>query len=117
MASAAGIDSSTVNQILNGSINCPPMNRLEGFARTLSVSVDNLIEAAGRDGCNYEPDDAERGLLVRDGLKWREQLILSAIKEGVRAEDTFDETKWRERFKTTGLRFYCGASGNMEKVR
>ena len=100
MASAAGIDSSTVNQILNGSINCPPMNRLEGFARTLSVSVDNLIEAAGRDGCNYEPDDPERGLLVRDGLKWREQLILSAIKEGVRAEDTFDETKWRERFKT-----------------
>ena len=52
------------------------------------VSVDNLIEAAGRDGCNYEADDAERGLLVRDGLKWREQLILSAIKEGVRAEDT-----------------------------
>ena len=46
MASAAGIDSSTVNQILNGSINCPPMNRLEGFARTLNVSVDTLTDAA-----------------------------------------------------------------------
>ena len=100
MASAAGIDASTVNQILNGSINCPPLNRLEGFARTLSVSVDNLTEAAGRDGCNYQPDEEERGLLVRDGLKWREQLILLAIKEGVRAEDTFDETIWRGRFKT-----------------
>ena len=41
-----------------------------------------------------------KSLLERDGEKWREQLILEAIKQGVRAEDTFDETKWRERFKT-----------------
>ena len=45
------------------------------------------------------PTDAKT-LLEADGLKWREELIVSAIKEGVRAEDDFDETKWRERFKT-----------------
>ena len=100
MASAAGIDSSTVNQILNGSINCPPMNRLEGFARSLDVSVDSLMDAASADGCNYEPDDEARGLLARDGLKWRESLIVEAVKQGVRAEDSFDEKVWRERFAT-----------------
>ena len=91
---------STVNQILNGSINCPPMNRLEGFARTLNVSVDTLTDAASADGCNYEPDDEARGLLERDGLKWRESLIVEAVKQGVRAEDAFNETLWRTRFST-----------------
>ena len=38
-------------------------------------------------------------LLERDGLKWREQLIKTALEEGVRAEDSFDETVWRERLE------------------
>ena len=38
-------------------------------------------------------------LLERDGLKWREQLITKALAEGVRAEDGFDETVWRERLE------------------
>lgn len=54
MAEAAGIDSGTVRQILAGSINCPPMERLEGFSEVLGVSVDTLIAAAGRDGCTYD---------------------------------------------------------------
>ena len=54
MASAAGIDTGTVNQILNGDINCPPLERLSGFSESLNVSQDSLISAAGRDGCNYE---------------------------------------------------------------
>jgi transcriptional regulator with XRE-family HTH domain len=53
MARAAGISVSTVNQILNGSVNCPPRNRLAGFARVLGTSVDALINAAERDGCEY----------------------------------------------------------------
>ena len=116
MASAAGIDASTVNQILSGSINCPPLNRLEGFARTLSVSVDNLTEAAGRDGCNYQPDDAERGLLIRDGLKWRETLIVEAVKQGVRAEDAFDETIWRGRFKSQDSDFITEQTETWKKL-
>ena len=38
-------------------------------------------------------------LLERDGLKWRESLIKTALEEGVRAEDDFDETAWRERLE------------------
>ena len=39
-------------------------------------------------------------LLERDGLKWRESLITTALAEGVRAEDDFDETVWRKRLET-----------------
>ena len=55
MASAAQITSSTVNQILRGEIECPPVDRLSGFARVLDVSTQRLRSAAERDGCNYEP--------------------------------------------------------------
>lgn len=54
MADAAGISESTVNQILRGEINCPPINVLEGFARVLKVSVKRLTDAAERDGCEYD---------------------------------------------------------------
>jgi hypothetical protein len=53
MASAAGISESTVNQILNGGIDCPPRERLSGFAEALSVSLSSLISAAESDGCTY----------------------------------------------------------------
>ena len=53
MASAAGIDEETVNQILDGDIDCPPMDRLEKFAEALSISVDTLTEAGMQDGCSY----------------------------------------------------------------
>ena len=45
-----------------------------------------------------EPD-AEKTLLERDGLKWREQLIDAALKEGVRAEDDFDQEAWKARLE------------------
>lgn len=54
MASAAGIDSGTVNSILSGSINCPPIRRLQGFAGYLDVSIDSVVSAAEKDGCDYE---------------------------------------------------------------
>jgi HK97 family phage prohead protease len=54
MASAAGISVSTVGQILRGEIECPPIARLRGFARALSVSLDSIVGAAERDGCSYE---------------------------------------------------------------
>ena len=59
MGDAAGIDSGTVNQIVAGDINCPPMERLEGFAEVLDVSVGSLVEAAESDGCMYGEDDEE----------------------------------------------------------
>jgi transcriptional regulator with XRE-family HTH domain len=54
MAEAAGIEPGTVRQILAGSINCPPLDRLEGFAEVLGVSLDGLIDAANSDGCTYD---------------------------------------------------------------
>ena len=60
MARAASISSSTVNQILGGDINCPPISRLEGFARVLDVSMTRVRGAAESDGCEY--DEAGKAL-------------------------------------------------------
>lgn len=65
MASAAGIEQDTVNQILNGSISCPPVERLEGFAEVLDVSLETLQSAAESDGCSYS-DDGERAYVTVD---------------------------------------------------
>jgi HK97 family phage prohead protease len=59
MAGAAGIAPDTVRNIINGSIDCPPLDRLEGFAETLSgVSINQLISAAERDGCEYNTENS-----------------------------------------------------------
>ena len=100
MASEAGIETNTVNQILNGSINCPPMERLEGFARALDVSVDMLIERAGQDGCNYEAEaEEDRNVLIAAGLKYRNTLIEEAIRAGVRGVDNFNPDEWTARLR------------------
>ncbi len=57
MASAASISASTVNQILSGAIDCPPRDRLAGFAEALGTSTANLIRAAERDGCSYGEEE------------------------------------------------------------
>lgn len=54
LGSAAGISASTVQQILSGSIDCPPRSRLVGFAEALGVSTSRLITAAETDGCSYD---------------------------------------------------------------
>ena len=43
MATAAGIEPATVNNILTGNIEVPPRERLQGFARVLGVSLDELV--------------------------------------------------------------------------
>ncbi|WP_157862483.1 ClpP-like prohead protease/major capsid protein fusion protein [Nitrosococcus halophilus] len=53
MAREAGIREDTVNQILNGSIDCPPLNRLEGFSQTLEMPLADLRSAAEADGVNF----------------------------------------------------------------
>jgi len=58
LATAAGIDESTVGQILRGEIECPPMERIEGFAEVLprDVTIERLRRALRADGCNVEED-------------------------------------------------------------
>lgn len=51
---AAGIAPDTVNQIVLGTIDCPPARRLTGFARVLDVSARRLADAAIADGCDED---------------------------------------------------------------
>ena len=59
MARAADISNGTVNQILNGETDCPPLRRLTGLARALDVSENATIGAAEKDGCEYERTQPE----------------------------------------------------------
>ena len=54
MAADAGITRSTLDQILAGSIECPPQERISAMAAYVGVSVGALEAAGERDGCNYE---------------------------------------------------------------
>jgi hypothetical protein len=54
MASQAGIDESTVNDILNANIDCPPIGRLEGFSEVLDIDLETIVSAAETDGCDYD---------------------------------------------------------------
>ena len=75
------------------------------------VSTGSNPEAKMLDVRNYSPElqDIKKGvsapadtksLLERDGQKWREQLIETALKEGVRAEDNFDQEAWKKRLES-----------------
>lgn len=67
LADAAGIDASSIGQILSGDINCPPVERLEGVATALDVPAADLIEAAEADGCDYSNGEssASKSRVVR----------------------------------------------------
>ena len=69
MADEAGLSPSTVNQIIRGEINCPPLDRLEAFARVLDLTVDEMVAAAEKDGCDYGDDaDGESATAIRRRL-------------------------------------------------
>ena len=54
MADAAGIEGSTLDGILGAEIECPPLERLEGFADVLDIDLDTIVAAAENDGCEYD---------------------------------------------------------------
>ena len=63
-------------------------------------SWDDGLRKVKEEGLSSVGDSADpKTLLERDGLKWRESLITTALAEGVRAEDEFDEKLWRERLE------------------
>lgn len=62
IASTVGIDAAAVNQILDGTIDCPELEQLQGFAKWLEVSEDALVSAAVEDGCKFsEHEDDDEG--------------------------------------------------------
>ena len=95
MASEAGIEEGTVREILSdaGGIQCPPMQRLEGFASVLDVSADRLVSAAEDGGCNYGDTEAHDSKMTDtdfptdpDSLE-AAQTALSQASEAVEAKD------------------------------
>jgi len=90
MASEAGIEASTVNSILNAEINCPPLERLEGFARVAGLpSVDEQRSAAESDGCTYDsqgqarlcnPPQPTESNMTSEQLRTRNQQIRAAFR-------------------------------------
>lgn len=60
MATAAGIEASTVTQILDGTIKTPPEQRLKGFASALNISLDALKKASPQDFSKQEGDMATK---------------------------------------------------------
>lgn len=108
MGEAAGISATTVEGILAADIDCPPLDRLEGFARVLAVTLDALVEAGNADGCAYgeEGDDEEaRGADEND-----ERDIIPGQPDDVRGTE-------EERRAAEGLRRQISARGGSEGMR
>lgn len=61
---------------------------------------EDILKVKKEGGSADTGDSSGKSLLERDGEKYRQSLIDTAVKEGIRAEDDFDETVWRERLKT-----------------
>lgn len=109
IASAAGIESGTVNEILTGNINCPPLNRLEGFASVLDVSISSLQSAAESDGCSYDEDEDEDEERVVGLFRkfWREH-VTSRFKMKRTIKDVDSWSGSPSNYSTTEA--YCNAS-------
>jgi hypothetical protein len=82
MASAAGIEPGTVNEILTNDIPCPPLIRLEGFSEVLPASLSAITEAAEEDGCSYE-EERKRSMFAKftGWLKRELGLVQRRIKD------------------------------------
>jgi len=59
IAKSAGIAVATLNEILSGEINCPPPERIEGFSKSLDLTLKSMRAALRKDGCELELARAE----------------------------------------------------------
>ena len=74
IATAADIETSTVNDILAGNIEAPPEERLQAFSDVLDVSMEDMMEAMGEDA----PEFAEQHEVLSEKekrLQEREQKL------------------------------------------
>ena len=74
LATAAGISESTVGEILTGNINDPPLRRLQGFARILNISLNQIIAASERDG------NKPRGDSIKIGVNKMAKIMIDSIE-------------------------------------
>ncbi len=99
MAEAAGIERSTVLQILGGEVDCPPTERLEAFAGVLDVSAEELFAAGEQDGRQYAAGDEDgeeqakaavariAGILRSEEAKGRIDLAMSLALDSTMSEE------------------------------
>ena len=78
----------------------------------IKTNGDTSSFGAGDVGRTHDPAN----ILEADGLKWRNQLIDTAIKAGVRAEDDFDEAVWRKRFADNDSDFIIAQTRTWTKL-
>ena len=57
-----------------------------------------------------------KSLLEKDGQKYRDTLITTALAEGVRAEDGFDETVWKTRLEALDSEHIIAQTSTWEKL-
>jgi transcriptional regulator with XRE-family HTH domain len=103
LGSAAGISASTVTQITRAEIDVPPLRRLEGLARALSVPVSRLINtfpeavrerlrAASRDGIGSPRESgATRRTAMQDSAE--KGAVESKIQEALEKRDVEAKAK------------------------
>ncbi len=98
MAEAADVETNTVNQIVNGSIDCPPEDRLRAFATVNGIpSFDDQREAAGQDGCRY--GDAENSDAADDSESTADDDKTGAAEDSGGADQPLE--RYRETFGTS----------------
>ena len=82
LADATGIEVETVRQVLRGEIPCPPLARLEGFARVLEVDVETLRITAESDGCDYsDRGDITHQVPIKEVIPKEQYERLQRVKE------------------------------------
>jgi transcriptional regulator with XRE-family HTH domain len=85
IATAADIETSTVNDILAGNIEAPPEERLQAFSDVLGVSMEDMMEAMGEDA----PEFAEQTEVLsekEERLQQREEELERREREQRREE-------------------------------
>lgn len=86
VADAAGITSGTVNQIINGSINCPPVQRIEAFAEFFGVEEDEFYTRGREDGCTIYDDTDNKGKNIFN-MSFIKDIINSITNKGYKIVD------------------------------
>ncbi len=81
MASAAGIDTRAIDQILQGDTICPPIERLREFGKVLKGNSEAYLRSAAEsDGCDYE-ERKSSAVPIREVIPKEQYLRLQRIKE------------------------------------
>ena len=62
LADECGMDTDGINAILDGEMECPTKEVIEGLARGCGVTADKLFDAAMQDGCAYDGMDTEEDM-------------------------------------------------------